>query len=192
MVADQSAEPGERIAHLILQWRGDGEDDLKEAEHHREEDDGPPQRVQHDRVDPPRAPIRFRRNVIGRIKHRPTPRIDGVVVTRGQDRGRSQRPKDVSWARRVSMPTPRLATTGRTGTPSAVDKASTEMPPPRAVNSSVMLSTSRHGRSCRSTWPTRMIERCSVVASATMTIASGSRRRRPRRPAGRPPPARPD
>ena len=71
------------------------------------------------------------------------------------------------------MPDPRCATTATTGMPSAVDNASTSILPPREVNSSPMVSASRHGRSSRSTWPTSMIERRSVVTSATSTSASG-------------------
>ena len=81
----------------------------------------------------------------------------------GRIGGRCHCSKDASCARRPSMPDPWCATTATTGTPSAVDNASTSIRPPREVNSSPMVSASRHGRSSRSTWPISMIERRSVV-----------------------------
>ena len=69
MLGDLSAEPGQPVADAVPQWGCGGEKDLKEVEHHREEGDGAPERVQQHPVDSVGAPIWLRRNIIGRIKH---------------------------------------------------------------------------------------------------------------------------
>ena len=63
-----------------------GEQDLEEVEHHREEGDRAPQRVQQHPVDSPGALIRLRRNIIGGIEHRLAPGVDVVLGDRWQHR----------------------------------------------------------------------------------------------------------
>ena len=86
MVGDLNAQPGQCAADAVPQWGRGGEQDLKEPEHHREEDDGAPQRVQQHPVDTTGTLIRLRRNIIGCIEHGLAPRVDGVLAGRGKHR----------------------------------------------------------------------------------------------------------
>ena len=86
VLGDLPTQPGQRVADAVSQRRGGGEQDLKEVEHHGEEGDGAPQRVQQHPVDSAGALIRLRRNIIGRIEHRLPPGVDCFLAGRREDR----------------------------------------------------------------------------------------------------------
>ena len=78
-----------------------------------------------------------------------------------------------SSVRSCSTPTPRCPTTPATRMPRMRDSAIRSGHPPRALASSIMVTTMSVGKPSRSTSRTRPRPRCRVVASATTTSPSG-------------------
>ncbi len=80
VVGHLAAQPGQRAADAVAQRRRGSEQDLEEVEHHREEDDRSPERVQQHPVDSLRALIWLRGNVIGCVEDGLTPCVDVVLA----------------------------------------------------------------------------------------------------------------
>ena len=87
VIGDLAAQPGQRAADAVPQRGCGGEQDLEEVEHHREEDDRAPQRVQQHPVDSPGALdlVAAQRNRLHRAPIGPT-RRSSSAVGRGQHR----------------------------------------------------------------------------------------------------------
>ena len=175
-VRGDRAERAEPVLDDGLDRRRDGEDDLEEHEHRREEDRGAPDGMQQHGVDAARAAVGGRHAGSPRststesIQRRSSAGAVGGRIS-GEDQAAGAASRSRSSRRSRLLP----ATAVTTGRPSARRRAGRSTEPCRFVSSSVKVRTTHTGSPVCSTCASRPSDRRRVVASRVTTTPSGAR-----------------